>query len=180
MRPLFHVNQLCKKASKNPHVSARIAKYMDIDRQGIFMKAFVSWQFCYCPLIWMFHSRKMEHRINSIYKRTLKLVYEDSHGLTFQEFLAEDKSATVHQKGPSVIGTEIFKSKTRVSSELMNNICHFVERLFKLRSKHRLERTRDHTHTVYHDSESLSSLAPQLLDLLANSPKAMLLSRISK
>ena len=42
-------------------------------------------QFSYCPLIWMFHSKKMEHRINSIHKRALKLVYQDSPDLTFQE-----------------------------------------------------------------------------------------------
>ena len=33
----------------------------------------------------MYHSRKMEHRIKSIHKRALKLVFEDSHDLTFQE-----------------------------------------------------------------------------------------------
>ena len=51
----------------------------------------------------------------------------------------------------------------------MNDICHFVERLFNLRSKYTLERTRDHT--VYHGSDSLSSIALKLLDLLANSIK---------
>ena len=40
----------------------------------------------------MFHRRKMEHRINNIDKSGLKLVYEDSHDLTFQELLAKDIS----------------------------------------------------------------------------------------
>ena len=34
----------------------------------------------------------MEHRINNIDKSGLKLVYEDSHDLTFQELLAKDIS----------------------------------------------------------------------------------------
>ena len=74
----YHVNQLCKKVGKKLHTLARIAKYMDINKRTMLMKAFVSSQFSYCPLIWMFHSRKMEHRINSIHKRALKLVYQDS------------------------------------------------------------------------------------------------------
>ena len=74
----YHVNQLCKKVGKKLHALARIAKYMDINKRTMLMKAFVSSQFSYCPLIWMFHSRKMEHRINSIHKRALKLVYQDS------------------------------------------------------------------------------------------------------
>ena len=54
----YHVNQLCKKASKKLHALARIAKYMDINKRRMLMKAFVSFQFSYCPLIWTFHSRK--------------------------------------------------------------------------------------------------------------------------
>ena len=74
----YHVNQLCKKASKKLHALARIAKYMNINKRRMLMKAFVFSHFSYCSLVWMFHSRKMEHRINNIHKRDLKLVYQDS------------------------------------------------------------------------------------------------------
>ena len=114
------------------------------------MKAFVSSQFSYCPLIWMFHSRKMEHRINSIHKRALKLVYQGSPNLTFQELLAKDKSVSVHQKNLQLLATEIFKSKTGMSPELMNDIFHFVERPYNLRSDYTLKRKQDDT--VYHSS----------------------------
>ena len=66
-----------------------------------------------------------------------------------------------------MLATEIFKSG--VSPELINDIFHFVERLYNLTINYTLERKRDHT--VYHDSESLSSLAPKLWDLLLNSTK---------
>ena len=94
----YHVNQLCKKASKKLHALARIAKYMNINKRRMLMKAFVFSHFSYCSLVWMFNSRKMEHRINNIHKRDLKLVYQDSPDLTFLEFLAKDKSVGVHQK----------------------------------------------------------------------------------
>ena len=117
----------------------------------------------------MFHSRKMEHRINSIHKRALKLVYKGSPDLKFQELLAKNKSVSVHQKNLQLLATEIFKSKTRVSPELMNDIFNFVERPYNLRKDFTLERKGDHT--VYHGSESLYSLAPKLWDLLPNSVK---------
>ena len=98
--------------------------------------------------------------IKSIYKIALKLIYQDYHDLAFQELLAEDKSVSTHQKNLQLLATEIFKSKTGLSPELMNNIFHFVERPYSLRCNYTLERKRDHT--VYHCSESLSSLAPKL------------------
>ena len=99
----------------------------------------------------------------------MKLVYQDSPNLTFQKLLAKDKSGSIHQKKHQLLATEIFKSKTGVSPELVNDIFHFVERPYNLRSDYTLERKRDHT--VYHGSESLSSLDPKLWDLLPNAVK---------
>ena len=100
----------------------------------------------------MFHSRKIEHRINKIHKRALKLVYQDYPDLTFLEFLAIEMSVSVHQKNLQLLATEIFKSKAGMSPELMNDIFHFVETPYNLRSDYTLERKQDHT--VYHGSES--------------------------
>ena len=69
----------------------------------------------------------MEDRINSIHKRALKLIYQNSHDLTFQELLAIVKSVRVHQKNLQLLATEIFKSKTGVSLELMNDMFYFVK-----------------------------------------------------
>ena len=99
----------------------------------------------------MFHSRKMEHRINCIHNIALKLVYQDSHFpriQTFQELLAKDKSVSIHLKILQLLAIEISKSKTGVSPELMNDIFHFVERPHNLRSNYILKRKRDNT--VYH------------------------------
>ena len=109
----------------------------------------------------MYHNRKMEQRINNILKSALKLVYEGSHDLKFQGLLPIDKSVSVYQKTFSYWATEIFKSKTGVSPELMNDIFHFVKRIYNLKSNH----------TIYHGSKSLSSLASKLWDLLRNSIK---------
>ena len=35
----------------------------------------------------MFYSRAMEHRINRIHERTLRLIYPNQHQLTFKELL---------------------------------------------------------------------------------------------
>ena len=164
----YHVNQLCKKASKKLHALARIAKYMDVIKRGTQMKISVSSKFSYCPLICTLHTRKMDHRMNNILKRAFKLVYQDSHDFKFQELLVKDKPVCVHQRNFQLLATEIFKSKTGVSPELMNDVFHFP-RPDNLRSNYTLKRKRDRT--AYQVLESLSSFAPKLWDLLPNSVK---------
>ena len=80
----YHVSQLCKKASKKLHALARIFKYVETSKRRILVNAFIISQFSYCPLIWMFHSRKMEHSINRIHERALRLIYPSDSKLTFK------------------------------------------------------------------------------------------------
>ena len=59
------------------------------------MRAFISSQFGYCPLVWMFHSRRLNNRINNIHERALRLVYRDYSRTSFKALLQIDKSVTI-------------------------------------------------------------------------------------
>ena len=41
------------------------------------MKAFVESQFNYCLYIWMFHSRLLKNKVDSMHEKALKVVYAD-------------------------------------------------------------------------------------------------------
>ena len=58
------------------------------------MKAFIHSQFGYCPLIWMFHSRRLKNRINRIHDRSLCIVYRDAHN-SFDELRCYIKLITL-------------------------------------------------------------------------------------
>ena len=57
-----HVSKLCQKASNKLYALARISPYMDQNKQRALMRAFITSQFQYCPLIWMFHSRQLNQK----------------------------------------------------------------------------------------------------------------------
>ena len=82
------------------------------------MKAFVISQFNYCPLIWMFHNRALNNRINKIHERTSRLVYQNKN-LSFSELLELDNAVTMHQRNLQVLVTEILKVKNSLSPEIM-------------------------------------------------------------
>ena len=90
-----HVSSLCKKASQKLHALARVVNFMDLAKSKSPMKAFITSQFNYCPLIWMFHSRQLNNQINKIQERALRLVYKDNK-LTFDDLLKPDNSVTIH------------------------------------------------------------------------------------
>ena len=57
------------------------------------MKAFIESRFSYCPLVWMFCSRKMKKRINFIHERSLQIVYDD-YDTTLEDLLKKDNSVS--------------------------------------------------------------------------------------
>ena len=58
----------------------------ELGQRRLIMNAFIFSQFGYCPLVWMFHSRKLNNRINNIYERALKFFFRDYES-TFQQLL---------------------------------------------------------------------------------------------
>ena len=117
----------------------------------------------------MFHSRRMEHRINKIHERALRLICPSDSKLTFKELLDKNKTASIHQKNLEVLATEIFKVKLNILPEILKELLSFNVRNYNLRSQSTLKRIK--TNSVYFDSKSLSSLAPKLWDLVSDSFK---------
>ena len=68
---------------------------MNIQQKKILMKAFFTAQFSYCPLIWIFHSRNLNNKIDKLHELSLRLVYGDNTS-SFEELLETDNSVSVH------------------------------------------------------------------------------------
>ena len=65
-----HIKKICNEAGKKISALARIAPYLDIDKRKLLMKTFIITYFNYCPIVWMFCSRKMNNLINNVHKTT--------------------------------------------------------------------------------------------------------------
>ena len=62
-----HINQICSKAREQIKVLARIVPFLNKRKRKLLMNAFFKYQFSYCPLSWMFHSRTLSSMINRLH-----------------------------------------------------------------------------------------------------------------
>ena len=113
-----HISSLCKKASQKLHALARVVNFVNLAKRKSLIKAFSTSLFNYFPLIWMFHSRQLNNRINKTKERALRLVSKDNK-LTFNDFFKLDNSVTIYQRNLQILATEIFKVKNSLTPELM-------------------------------------------------------------
>ncbi len=131
----YHISTLCDRAGNKLSALARIRHHFSFEKRRILMKAFVESQFSYCPLVWMFHGRVINKRINRLQERALRMVYEDFTS-SFLELLEKDRSCTIHQRNIQALAIEIYKTKNNLNPTFMKYI--FVEKsvnLHNLRSK---------------------------------------------
>ena len=120
-----HISKLCKKAGNKLFALARISGYMDSNKLRILMRAFVISQFQYCPLVWMFHSRHLNNKINRIHERALRIAYKDYES-SFNTLLGKDDSVSIHAKNLQTLLIEMFKTKENINPPFMREI--FCER----------------------------------------------------
>ena len=71
-----HFSEICIKASQTLHALSD-CNLTSLTQRKLIMNAFIYSQFSSCPLVRMFHSRKVNNRINSIHGKALRVIYND-------------------------------------------------------------------------------------------------------
>ena len=142
-----HVTKLCKKGSQKLHALARVSKYFSKEKMRVIMKTFITSQFNYCPLTWMFHNRIFNNKINRLHERTLRLVYNDEN-ISFQE---------------------MYKIKNDLSPIPMREIFNNRTDTYNLRSNGCWQTSR--VRTVAYGKETIRYRGPKTWDMLPQSIK---------
>ena len=116
-----HLKALCKKVGIKITLLCKVAGFLEFMQKKLLFQIFIESQFSYCPLVWMFCSRKMNRRINALHERALRIVYND-YASSFDELLKIDKSLTIHQKNIHKVAIEMFKVKNGTCPEFIKDI----------------------------------------------------------
>ena len=82
---------MCSKANRKLTILSRMFKFLAFKKRRVVIKAYFESQFKYCPLVWMYHGRQVNNKINPSHKRALRMIYEDSTS-SFDTLLEIDMS----------------------------------------------------------------------------------------
>ena len=99
---------------------------MKLPKRRILMNAFFKAQFNYFPIIWMFHSRCLNNKINRLHERCLRMIYNEKIS-NFEELLNKDNSVSIHHNNIYALAIEMCKGANDASPDMMNGV-------FKLRN----------------------------------------------
>ena len=132
-----HVSNLCKRASQKLHALARVSAFMNPDKLRLLRNIFIKSQFSYCLLIWMFHDRGLNAKVNKIQERALRIVYKNSHA-DYETLLKLDNAASMHQRNLQYLMIEIYKTKKNLNPSFMSEIFEARDVQYDVRNKNTL------------------------------------------
>ena len=122
-----HVDKVCSKANRKLSVLSRMRSFLSARKRRIVFKSFIESQFKYCPLTWMFCSRKSNSKINRLHERALRIVYND-YERTYEELPSHDNSFSIHDQNIHCLATEIYKVANDLSVGDFKNLFDFKDK----------------------------------------------------
>ena len=123
----INIKKICKQSSNKLYALARISPYLDVPKRKILMKSFITSQFNYCPIVWMYCQRKSNHLINRIH-------YND-YSSDFNLLLDKDNSVTIHHRNIQALTLKIYKSVHNLNPPFMKEIFCSKQQNYSLRNQ---------------------------------------------
>ena len=117
----IRVGNMFQKANRKLNTLARLTNCMELPKRCLLLNAFFKAQFNYCPVVWMFHSRSLNNKINRRHERCLRIIYNDKHS-NFGVLLEKDNSVSIHRSNIHSVATEMYKVANGISPEIMKDV----------------------------------------------------------
>ena len=136
---------------------------MNLSKKKKLVSSFFNSQFNYCPLIWMFHSRIINNKINRLHESCLRLLYGEKSS-SFEKLLQQDESVTIHTRNLQILATEMLKVYRNISPPIFSEIFHQRGNNYNLRINS--DFAMPNLRSVVHETEIISYLGPKIWDVV--------------
>ena len=137
---------LCLKASRQINALKRVSKYLDEKCRIMVYKSFISSNFNYCPVAWMFCGKKNLVKLEKLQERALRFVFCDATA-SYEDLLERGNFLPLSVYRIRCLGIEVFKCFHGLNPAYLNDIFIQPSLKYNLRDSCRLEQPKFRTFT---------------------------------
>ena len=162
-----HIADMCSKAGRQLNVLQRLRGSLDFDSHMAIYKTFIISNFNYCPLVWMFSSKKSLTNIENIQKRALRFVNND-YTSSFQELLINSGVSGIRIMTLRSLAIEVYKCVKQINPVYLNDMFTRKKCPYELRNELLV---RPKVNTTNYGLKSVRSYGSKIWNLLPQTYK---------
>ena len=121
-----HPKSIIKIANQKLSALIRVAPLMTGFNKKIMFNSFIKRQFNYYPLLWMFSTRAVDHKINRLHERGLGALLNDEASI-LNDMLSKSNDTTIHVKNIQKLMIEFYKFCKFLRKESLSKTFEIVE-----------------------------------------------------
>ena len=141
-----HVSQMCLKASRQINALKRVSRYLDESCRILVFKSFISSNFNYCPVSWMFCGKTNLNKLEKLQERALRFVFRDTTS-PYETLLERGNFLSLSVYRIRCLAIEVFKCVHGNNPAYLNNLFSQPILKYDLRDSFRLEQPKFDTFT---------------------------------
>ena len=136
-----HVSLICKRASRQINALRRISKFLNVEGRLKVYKSFISANFSYCPVIWLFCGKTNSNKLEKLQERALRSVYND-RASSYDELLSRSDMLCLSVFRLRFLAIEVYKCVKHENAEYLDELIVKKSTMYNLRDTDLLKQPR--------------------------------------
>ena len=141
-----HISYICTKASRQINILKRISKYLNQESRITVYKSFISSNFNYCPVAWIFCGKGNSQKLEKLQERALRFVYNDRSS-DYTTLLNRGNFLSLKALRLRALSIEVYKSVRGLNPDYMNDMFEVKPPRYCLRDPYKLKQRKFKTKT---------------------------------
>ena len=139
-----HISILCSKASIQINVMKRIGKYVNTDCRIAMYKSFISSNFSYCSVSWMFCGKRNSDKLDKLLERALRFVFS-GYTRPYSDLLKHGNFLYFSALRTRYLAIEMFKCVHCLNPPYLNELFMNKDTPYSLRDSNHLQQPKYQT-----------------------------------
>lgn len=127
-----HVDELCNQTSKQINALKRMKHYLDKPCKRTIYKSYISCNFNYCPLVWMFAGKTNMDKLEKTNKRGLRFVLNDNEA-GYDSLCSEENQLNVYRRCIKAVAIQMYKVKNQLAPIFVQDLFTRRESTYNMR-----------------------------------------------
>ena len=141
-----YVTLICKRASRQINALRRLSKFLTTDGRLKVYKSFISANFSYCPVTWLFCGKVNSAKLEKLQERALRFVYNDQVS-TYNDLLLQANVLSLSMYRLRFLAIEVYKCVSLKNPDYLNRLFTKKPAVYCLRDPDQLYQTKFNTYT---------------------------------